>query len=91
MSIDVKNILSAWITSFNPSEDERKLAESRYEICSSCEHKGMILKTEKCNKCGCPISKKIFSVPGIGTCPLNKWDEIDLEFIQAKKKKQNLF
>lgn len=91
MDLDVKKIVNAWITSFNPNEDEKKLAEDRLSICSKCEFRGKtILSVEVCKKCGCPLSKKVFTAVGQDTCPLNKWDSVDKEFKNSKKHKYNI-
>ena len=67
----LKEIIQSWAISFNPTEKQLTLAEKRYQICMSCEHKseGLI---EICKICECPIQKKIFS-PLTNSCPLKKW------------------
>lgn len=91
MDINVKKIVSAWVTSFNPKEDERKLAENRFTICSTCEFKGKnILSVDICTKCGCPLSKKVFTSLDYTTCPLGKWDDLDKEFKNIKKDKYKI-
>ncbi len=42
MDIDIKKFVSAWMTSFSPNDDEKKLAEDRYSICSTCDRKEKI-------------------------------------------------
>ena len=71
-------IASAWITAANPTEEEKERAESRVTICNGCEENKLseILDYDYCGKCGCPLSKKIFSpLPGKEACPLEKWDK----------------
>jgi hypothetical protein len=88
----INEIVSAWITSFNPSEDEKKLAEKRYEICFGCEKRGKnLINIEVCKECGCPLSKKIFTLTDQESCPLNKWESVDEEFRKTKKNKHKLF
>jgi hypothetical protein len=83
----VKEIVTAWITSFNPTDEEKKLAEDRYEICISCDQRGNnLLGIEVCNSCGCPLSKKIFTQKQQDSCPLKKWDGVDTEFRNNKLK-----
>lgn len=84
----VKEIVSAWIKSFNPTDEERKLAESRYEICISCDKRGNnLIGVEVCKSCGCPLSKKIFTHTQEDSCPLGKWNSIDGEFRKNKRYK----
>lgn len=91
-----KEIFEAWIAARNPSDDEKKLAERRYEVCLKCEFKKSIIKnhrwSEFCQKCGCPISKKIFTKM-YNTCPIKKWEESDRGFIEplVEKDKKTLF
>lgn len=93
MKLDVKTIVNAWVTSFNPSDDERKLAEDRYSICKECPKIKFkkIIQSEVCTECGCPISKKIFTLVDDNTCPLGKWNEVDEEFRKTKKHKYKMF
>lgn len=77
-------IFKAYVTSFSPTAEEVKLADNRFKICESCEYRGNFLEInenryiEKCNHCGCPLSKKIFS-PKFNACPLYKWKDVDSE------------
>jgi positive regulator of sigma E activity len=72
--VDVKEILTAWAISANPTEGQAKVAAKRLSICNSCENK---LKNRfgvtVCIECGCVLSKKAFS-PKENPCPLKKWD-----------------
>ena len=48
-----------------------------FAICDSCEHKAYVKAIDSfiCDKCGCPLSKKVFSPrPGKEACPLAKWE-----------------
>jgi hypothetical protein len=80
----ISEIVGAWITSFNPDENEKKLAENRYSICFTCPNRVKKLGIEVCNKCGCPLSKKIFTQKLNDSCPLGKWDEVDAQFQKTK-------
>jgi len=88
----VKEIVTAWMISFNPTEEEKILAEKRYEICNGCEKRGKnLVGVEVCKACGCPLSKKIFTLKDEDSCPLKKWKEVDIEFRKTKSSKYNLF
>jgi hypothetical protein len=81
----IKEIVSAWVTSFNPTDAERQLSEKRYEICYTCDKRGdNLLGVEVCKACGCPLSKKIFTQKQQDSCPLKKWDVVDSEFRKNK-------
>lgn len=86
----VKEIADSWIIANNPTESQLKLAEGRLEICNGCDKKvtgiGGYLK---CDECGCPISKKIFS-PRYDACPLHKWLDVeDSDVFGNTRKKDN--
>lgn len=89
--IDLNEIVNAWITSFNPTEEVQTLANKRMEICNGCESNIPLFRDKKwsrvCNECGCPIAKKIFSHKNNDACDLGKWNDVDDEF---KKTKSNL-
>jgi hypothetical protein len=34
----IREIIGSWVISFNPSPEQKELAEKRYEICLGCEH-----------------------------------------------------
>lgn len=84
----VSEIVTAWAISFNPNDDQKKLADGRYEICLSCDKRKKRLGIEICGECGCPLSKKIFTQKLNESCPLRKWDDIDKKY--RKNKKRNL-
>ena len=86
----IKEIVTAWMISFNPSEDEKILAEKRYEICTSCPNRVTKLGKEVCNACGCPLSKKIFTLKDQDSCPLKKWNDVETEFRKIKKNKYKI-
>ncbi len=68
-------IAKAWIAANNPSPEQKLIAESRAEICDTCPHKAhnKTIDLYYCDKCGCPLSKKIFSSAGTKACPDNRW------------------
>ena len=90
MSFNLKEISEAWIIAAKPNETQKKLAQLRYGICHECPFSNTILGVEICGKCGCPISKKIFTNK-YDSCPEHKWKEIESEFfeLQTEKTKTN--
>jgi hypothetical protein len=89
----ISEIIGAWMVSFNPNEDQKKLAEERYKICLNCDKYGKkrpLVGDEYCIKCLCPIQKKIFTQKKTETCPLRKWDQIEKDF-REKKLKENKY
>lgn len=92
--INVKQIIDAWIISFNPTDKQKELAEKRGKICDDCLSKKNIFENKKwsavCGECGCPIGKKIFANE-FDPCPLHKWREIDDEYFPNRKKNKTLF
>jgi hypothetical protein len=89
--MDFIKIAKAWITAHNPSESQLELAEKRHLICDECPSKvKTILSYYKCNECGCPISKKIFS-DQYNDCPLKKWESIDSLYFPQRKIIKTLF
>lgn len=82
------DIIKAWAVSFNPTEEQKELADLRYNVCLPCDQRNTLLGIERCKECGCPLSKKIFTQKKAETCPLNKWDDIEKEF--RKKKLESL-
>lgn len=64
-------IVEGWVNHIFPSEEIKKLAETRAKICSECPK----LKNNFCSKelggCGCYIPAKTKSPDS--TCPDDKW------------------
>lgn len=87
-----KEIFDAWLASLNPTELQKELAEKRLKICETCEFKKEIVKKNKwsavCTKCGCPLSKKKFTIVP-NSCPLKKWEDVDLKYLGDFRKKDN--
>jgi hypothetical protein len=75
-------ILKAFLISYKPTKLQSELAEKRLSICDSCDSKKLVLKkfipTHICKECKCVIQKKIYS-PLKNTCPLNKWNDVEIE------------
>lgn len=92
----IKEIITAWAVSFNPTPEQKLLAEKRYEICLGCEFYGKsrpITGDEYCKKCLCPIQKKVYTQRKGETCPLNKWDTVEksIRELKMKNNKYNIF
>jgi hypothetical protein len=86
----LREIMGAWRISFNPTEEQKELAENRYAICLTCDQYGKarpVTGDEYCKKCLCPIQKKVYTEKLNDSCPLNKWDEIEKRFRKEKLKK----
>jgi len=87
MKLDIKEIVTSWYNTFNPTKEEKELADKRFEICLKCPSKKEILKGQKwtlrCGECGCPLGAKTYSPKNYlhkdGSCPLGKWKEIEME------------
>lgn len=89
MKLDFKEIIDAWYNVLNHTTEQKELADKRLEICLTCTYKEEILKgqkwTLKCGKCGCPLSVKVYTkkthLDKNGSCPLDKWKEIETEHL----------
>lgn len=55
------------------SED---VAEKRFDICISCPK--LIKLTSQCKECGCIMNAKV-KLPN-ASCPLGKWDAVEVSF-----------
>jgi hypothetical protein len=89
----VAEIAEAWIIATNPTDEQLKLADDRYEICKTCPNLRKVLARTKleylqCGKCGCPISKKIFS-NSYGACPAGKWIDVENQYFNLKTKAED--
>jgi len=80
MELDFKKISKAWYDSYFGSESIKNLSMSRAEICRVCPNRVVgyrkLAPFPKCNLCGCPIGKKVFS-NAFNDCPADKWEEVD--------------
>jgi hypothetical protein len=89
MDLNFKKIYSAWLIAHNPTPEQKLLAEKRNEICESCPSRKVLTNKLKlgvvCSGCGCPITKKIFSID-FNDCPLKKWEEVDTNYQTFKAK-----
>jgi ribosomal protein L37E len=84
--MNLREIVNAWIISFNPTPEQKKLALDRANICDTCEYKTYVIKKPICSECGCPIGKKIFSQEQ-NPCPKKKWKEVDSKYFSENKQK----
>jgi uncharacterized paraquat-inducible protein A len=73
--IKLVEISKAWIAASNPTDEQKKIAEKRLAICNKCEYSRHEnhLDLYYCEKCICPLNKKIFSPKGPEACPEKKW------------------
>jgi len=73
----ISEIVRAWWIASNPTSQQSELAKKRLSICNTCDSMvDSVVFTKKCNECGCPIGKKIFT-DVMGTCDLKKWNKIE--------------
>jgi hypothetical protein len=63
----IKEIFDGWKNDLFRTPEIEALAKERAEVCASCEHN----IENKCNLCGCPLSKKTRSETT--NCPDNRW------------------
>ena len=70
--MDIKEIIQAWITSHNPTAEEKEIADTRLKICQQCPAYKSMLKFYICSDCGCPIPKKVFA-KNKESCPKRIW------------------
>lgn len=71
----IYEIVTAWATAINPTEEQKEVAQKRLEICMNCEHwKESAVGVAYCGKCGCATKAKVFSPRGTQACPLHKWE-----------------
>lgn len=85
----ITEIITAWAASLSPTEEQKTLAEKRYGVCLGCEFYGKsrpVTGDEYCKKCLCPLNKKVYTQKLKETCPLNKWDDVEKELREFKKK-----
>ena len=68
----ISEIIQAWATAINPTDEQRVIAKIRLETCMGCEHwsEGIV---SVCSLCGCATKGKVFSPRGIQACPISKW------------------
>jgi hypothetical protein len=70
--MDFKEIAESWIISMNPTPEQEEIANKRIEVCNGCEFRKKLV-FYYCDRCGCPLEKKIYSPKGPETCPEGFW------------------
>jgi hypothetical protein len=92
MKFNPVEIVNAWITAANPNETQTELAKKRLDICMECNFRKEVILKKKwsaiCGPCGCPIKKKIFTNQ-FGSCPKQKWDNIEESYKTILKEKKS--
>ena len=76
--LKIVEIAKAWIAAANPTPEQQTIAEYRAAVCDECPHRKHVehINTFVCGRCGCPLSKKIFSpLPGQQACPDQRWQK----------------
>jgi hypothetical protein len=97
MKLDFKEIVSAWYNTIKHTPELKELANKRFEICTQCPSKKETLEGKEwsfvCGECGCPLKAKVYSPKTYlvedGSCPLNKWKEIEIEYLKKHRKFNN--
>jgi len=97
MKLDFKEIATAWFNTIVHTDEQKKLADKRLEVCFSCPKKLEIINGTnwmlKCGACGCPLKAKVYTKKTFldknGSCPLSKWKEIESEYLIQTGKIQN--
>ena len=88
--IDYKEIFDAWKASLKPTPKQEELAKLRLTVCLGCEFRKEVIRGLKwsalCGKCGCPLSKKVFS-PNYNACPIKKWGNTDSNYLEPTEDK----
>lgn len=70
----IEEIIIAWSTAINPTEEQKIVAAIRLETCMGCEFwKENQIGLAYCSKCGCLTKGKVFSPKGLEACPEGKW------------------
>lgn len=70
----VREIITAYATMMNPTEEQKQLAEKRLNICMTCtDWKRNALGIDYCGLCGCTTKAKVFTDKGSGACPKGIW------------------
>lgn len=94
MKLDFKEIANAWYNTIKHTPEQKELADKRLEICLACPSKKEILEGKQwsfvCGECGCPLKAKIYTKSTYlikdGSCPLEKWKEIEIEYLKNNRK-----
>jgi hypothetical protein len=98
MKLNYKEIATAWFNVLVHSPLQKKLADDRFNICLECPSKKETLKDSKwflkCGECGCPLKGKVYTPftykDEEGSCPLEKWKEVEDDFLKSTKSKKTI-
>ena len=98
MKLDFKEITISWYNKFIHSEELKKLADDRFDICLECPSKQELFENKKwsfkCGECGCPLKGKVYTpktyLDKKGSCPLGKWKRVEDEYITHFKKNKTI-
>jgi hypothetical protein len=93
MKLDFKEIAVSWYNTLSHTPEQKKIADLRFDICLECPSKKEIFEGKewslKCGECGCPLKAKIYTPKTYldkgGSCPLNKWKDIEDEYVKSIK------
>lgn len=70
----IKEIVSSWAISVNPTAEQKQIAEIRLRTCMACEFWAKnAMGITYCKECGCSTSAKVFTPRGMQGCPKGKW------------------
>jgi len=69
----VQEIIASYLIKYTATEEQKKIAEKRLEICAGCEFWVQGAVRDYCSVCGCTTSAKVFSPKGSSACPENMW------------------
>jgi hypothetical protein len=98
MNLDFKEISKAWFNTMVHSPLQKTLADNRFNICLECPSKQEIFKNKqwslKCGECGCPLKAKVYTdytyKDKKGSCPLNKWKDVEDEYLKNIKSNRSI-
>lgn len=98
MKLDFKEIASAWYNKFTHNALQKQLADLRFDVCIKCPAKQEIFKGKewslKCGECGCPLKAKVYTpktyLDNGGSCPLNKWKDIEDAYLKNIKSTKSI-
>jgi len=68
----IQEIVTAYSTMMNPTEEQKEVAARRLQICMTCEAWRNV-PVDHCSKCGCATKAKVFTPKGQEACPMGKW------------------
>ena len=84
--IDLSGIIIGWKNFLVKDAEIEEIAEKRMEICLKCDK--LRRDNNRCSVCGCYMVAKTRNPKS--TCPLNKWEDINVESEEQKNLKDLL-